>query len=258
MWAAIGLVVGFIIEAVSTIAAAIWAALLAVWAVVGPIFGFVWAGLKAVWSDVLVPFWRLVEQVFQKLRDWWAKYLTPVTDFIKKVYQVERDLYKALFQPLLDTITRLKQFLDLTGLSHTALGRAIEDILGLLYNDINAAYQAIVQPVNSIIHTIEDFILTGGNLLRSDLLFRSIFANIGGIWSIWWNAGIKPLTADGRRLLQYFGEQHSIRSAHESAVTYLQTKSGPYAPHIEGAIETFKRATVLEEPDGLPPFAPDV
>lgn len=258
MWGVIVSIIGYIITAVTSVATAIWAALVAMWAVIAPIVIPIWTALKAVWGDVLVPFWRLVGNVFDKLREWWGKYLSPVTNFIKKVYEVERDLYKALFQPLLDTITRIKQFLEVTGLAHTALGKAIEDLLGHLYADINAAYQSVVQPINQVINTIETYILDAKQLLRTDLLLGSIFASIKGVWSLWWNSGIHEVTPEGKRQLKRFGRQQPVRQTHQHARDFLHTGSGPYAPHIQGAVQTFASVTVLEDPAGLPPLETEV
>jgi len=258
MWGIITAILGFVVSAAIGLAEAIWAALLAAWAVIGPIVIPIWNALRAVWSDVLQPFWRVVQHVFSKLRDWWDRFLTPVKNALTTIYQIERDFYEALFRPLLDTITRLKQFLELTGLAQTAVGRAIEDFLGQLYRDINGAYQAIVQPVNEVIRTIEDFILVGCNLLRSDLLLGSIFRDIGSIWSIWWASGIRTITPEGRHALQIAGLQHHLRELHADFTAIVTGAGGRYAPHVDAAKDTFRKAIRLEEPENLPPVQPEL
>jgi len=242
--------------AIADVAAAVIAALAAMWAVIGPILGVIWSGLSIVWRDVLSPFWSTLKGWIVKAADWWKSFTAPVQQWLRTIYDVEREIYTQFFRPILDTISRIRQLLELLQLSHTALGQEIEHILDEIYGHINAVYQTITQPVNEIIRTVETTILDVNNLLKTVLLIDSIAANIGAIWSVWWDAGIRPLTARGRSRLLYFGEQHGVTDAHSSLVTYLESGGGPYQPHITGALDTLDRVVNLREPDGLPPTTP--
>lgn len=247
MWGIVLGIIGWIGNAAVSIANAVWAALTAVWGVFGPIIRGLWTGVRDIWSDALKPFWRLVQSVFEKLREWIDRVIGPLKEWIKTIYQIERDIYEGLFRPILDTLSRLRQFLEITGLSHTALGHAIEDALGTIYNDINNVYQAITQPINSLIRQVETYILTAQGLLQTPLLLNSLFANIGSVWRLWWNTGIKPLSDDGRRALAKLAKHRHVHEISLEATAYLLTRSGSYVQPIEQATRVFLQ--VLEGRD---------
>lgn len=255
--AIIGIILG-IWDAVGAVALAIWEAVKSAWGFISPIFDpFIKFG-EVVWQDILAPVVSTVESAFKTIAGWFASVFGPVKDFLKTIYQAERAIYTTFFQPVLQTISALETFLNVTGLAHTAIGAAIEAALGDVYGAVNGLYQHLVQPINQVINTIESYILDAQNLINAPLLLESIGKNIAAIWTLWWAQGIQPLTAAGHHFLAYFGEQHTIADAHGSLVAYLQTGSGPYQPHIDGALETLRLAMQLEEPPGLPPTTPEL
>ena len=253
MWGVVGAILGFLVDTAVSIAEAVWAAMGAVWAVVSPIFSPLVSGAEALWNDVLVPLWNTIRGWFTALKGWFDSWAGPLKTWLGKIYQVERDLYKGFFRPVLDTISRLRQVLQLSGLSHTALGKAIEGVLDQVYVDVNTVYQSITGPVNSIINTIENYILQADGLINQVLLLNSVFQSIGAIWDTWWNVGIHTLTDDAKQHLTDLAKWPQPRVAHEQLTTYLETGGGELEPNITAGLTQLTAMLALEDlPDVLP------
>jgi len=253
MWGIVGAILGFLVDTAVSIAEAVWAALGAVWAVVSPIFQPLVSGAEALWNDVLVPLWNTIRGWFMALKGWFDSWAGPLKTWLGKIYKVEQDLYKAFFRPVLDTISRLRQVLQLSGLSHTALGEAIEGVLSQVYVDVNNVYQSVVSPVNQLVNTIENYILQADGLINQVLLLNSVFQSFGAIWDTWWNVGIHTLTADAEQHLKDLAKWPQPRAAHEQLTTYLETGGGELEPNITAGLTQLTAMLALEDlPDVLP------
>jgi len=253
MWAIVGSILGFLVDTAVSIAEAVWAALGAVWAVVSPIFQPLVSGAEALWNDVLVPLWNTIRGWFTALKGWFDSWAGPLKTWLGKIYCVEKDLYKAFFKPFLDTISRLRNVLQLSGLSHTAIGEAIEGVLDRVYVDVNTVYQSVTNPVNQIINTVENYILQADGLINQFLLLNSVFASIGAIWDTWWNVGIHTLTDDAKQHLQDLGKWPQPRAAHDQLTTYLETGGGDLEPGITAGLTLLAATMDLQDlPDVLP------
>ena len=244
--------------AIGAAAEAVWAALVAVWSVVEPIFRPLEAVGKALWNDVLKPFWLDLEQWYCDLRLWWDHYIPIVERWFDTIHDTLQNIYDTIFRPVLDGIQKLQQFLELTHLANTDFGHALDQLLGAVRADINGIYQSISQPINEIVHTIENVIFDANGFIQAPLLIGSLVSNIGDVWNLLWWAISNPISAVDKGIIRKAGTRPTIQGVTDSFQMFLLEHSGPLEPAITAGEAAFMAVLNGDDPPGLDPVEPDI
>jgi len=246
----IGLIVGaisWLVGAVADAAVSIAAALAAVWAVVGPILAAIWSALVAVWSNVLKPVWGLLREWGVEVYKVYQKYVDPIVTKIQGITKLLRRVYSTFIAPVRDLLSILEQFLTLTHLNQTALGRLLDAEFHRIDTAIGQVWAELTKPINAVLKIINEVILDAKGLLQAPLLLESTAHYMGTILDQWWASWQTSITTDWGAYLN--GWKHPLTPAPGIAAghDYLQGKPSYLAPHVDRAVLTFGRVAAGQE-----------
>ena len=150
----------------------------------------------------------VIKPIFGKLTQWalwlqtvYKRFISPIVSWLKRITRALQHFYKAFIRPMLEAISLLRTFLSLTRLNQTSWGKALDDNLAKLSNEIAGRFllvQSFVNGLASRVQLIDDQIT---RLLNTPALIVNLFQQLGALASAFWNDQIKQVTTNGRMIL---------------------------------------------------------
>lgn len=232
-------VLGWLFGQVASIAAAVAAALSAVWAVLGPILIAIWHALSFAWSGLIQPAWTFVKSWGERIWQLYTDHVKPIIDKVEGVVKTIRKTYQKLVAPLRDTLSVLEQFLHLTHLTNTAVGRWLDGELKGIDSKIGQVWSELMKPINQILHLLDTYILDAKGILQAPLLLESTAAYMGFIAQQWWEAGLGTITTDWKAYLAGKAAQQPTAPSFQAGAALMAGQPSYLDPHVDHAVAVF-------------------